>query len=220
MSPWTTGVSPCAQAFLARLISLYRGEDHVANVSGITTDHVGDALDRWRLTSAARHKAVQLPSGESMALSDLMGLLHDAIATLDLPVVEAKGDDEELVSASNAAVVKKVLGMAPSETQRAPITQQLLLTAPDSTALEEQEARNVEGVVVMELLPAACAVVNPEPFELSSQSPADEKAIAFPCASAESRPADAKEVAFGAVALLRDEESDVHAGGTLEPARG
>lgn len=101
-----------AQAFLAHLISLYRGESHVPQLGGITSDHVQAALGRWKDTEMVRGKTAQLPSGEHLPLADLMGLVEQSLADVDLPAVSAEGVGDpsaERVSSSNAAVLKKVV---------------------------------------------------------------------------------------------------------------
>jgi Na+/melibiose symporter-like transporter len=95
---------PVNKAFLARIIGLYRGESHVESVAGITTQHVGAALERWKITHAARNCTVRMPLGEDVPLDELMGLLQGAIELIDLPVVDAQA------ASPNAIMLKRVIG--------------------------------------------------------------------------------------------------------------
>jgi hypothetical protein len=85
---------------------------------------VAAALQRWKLTRAARNHDVRLPNGETCALDEVMGLLQEAISTLDLPVVDAQAANArpELahVTGANAAVLKRHMNAIVSPSAGAP----------------------------------------------------------------------------------------------------
>jgi len=109
------GTGCCArQAFLGRLISLYQGDTNVESLSGVTTEHVDAALERWKLTNAVRGRTVTLgASTEEVPLLEVMEALQGALRGLDLPVVDAEGAtaraSKQLITTTNAAVIKRVV---------------------------------------------------------------------------------------------------------------